>query len=265
MDAIDFLKSKIGINIEVDREALEELGVTTDQPVSLVAKDISLQSVLTLVLRPIDLTYVVEDGYVQITAPHKAAGELRTRCHDVRGVVDFSAEFDSEHLDSEFRTLAVLVVATIAPDSWADAGGEGAIATFPRKGVIVCSNTAEVHNEIDAFLNVSRKVRSTSKHSAPRDPNIVGRNTTTTRIYRFEEAIQADDIAETIQDLIAPDSWNNGAFTRVVQNRLIVRNSRHVQNQIRRLFRELHIDVHDRPGGAQGGENFSGPGRGGMF
>ncbi len=264
-DALHYFKDEMVINIEIDRGAFDDLGLTTDQAISLFAKDISLHSALTLMLQPIDLCYVVDEGYVLVTSPDKAAEKLQTRCHDVRGVVDFPDEFDSEQLDSEFRTLADVVVATIAPDTWAEVGGEGSISAFPRKGVIVCSNTLDVHNEIDAFLKVSRKVRANSMHSAPRDPNILGRNTTTTRIYIFDDAVKAGDIAEAIQDVIAPDSWQNDAFTKVVQNRLIVRNSRPVQNEIRSLMRALQIDVKDRPGGGQGGGYISGPGRGGMF
>lgn len=262
-DAIDFLKHQANVHIEFDRAALDDLGLVTDKPVSLIAKGVTIHSALSLVLHPIDLTYTVEDGYVWITSRDRAAGKLKTRCHDARGVVDLPAEFDADQLDTEFDTLSELIVATIAPDSWDDVGGEGSIAVFPRKGVIVCSNTREVHAEVDAFLNVSRKVRATSRHSAPKDPNSTARDTATTRVYIFQEHVKADAIASTIRELIDPDSWSDGAFTKVVQNRLIIRNSRQVHNRIRRLLAALRIDLENEPDGRNGGEG-GGMG-GGMF
>ena len=248
------LKEKTRLNIEIDSNALDELAIGRDILVSVDVRDVSLKSALNLMLEPIGLTYMVEDGYIEITTPDKAAGKLYTRCHDVRGVVDFPLEFDSEEMRSEAETLLDIVTATIAPDTWDEVGGEGSLAAFPRKGVIVCSNTLEVHNEIAAFLNVSRKVRATSRHSAPRDANVVGRDTSVTRIYIFKQTdVKADDIAETIRELIAPDSWVDGAFTKVVQNRLIVRNSRQVHNYIGSLIGDLRLEVENQRINAGGG------------
>jgi eukaryotic-like serine/threonine-protein kinase len=56
------------IPILIDWVGLDESGVTPDEPITLNVADISLNSALKLIVDPLDLTYVIEDEVLKITA-----------------------------------------------------------------------------------------------------------------------------------------------------------------------------------------------------
>src|SRR6185437_3857774 len=60
-DAIEFLKERHGIEIQLDVKALEEEGVGTDTPVTRHISGITLRSALRLMLGEMDLTYIVQN------------------------------------------------------------------------------------------------------------------------------------------------------------------------------------------------------------
>ena len=70
-EAITFLQNYTGLNIVLDPKALGEEGLTSSSPVSLSVNQIPLKSVLKLLLRPLGLTYKVEDAR---RSDHQPAG-----------------------------------------------------------------------------------------------------------------------------------------------------------------------------------------------
>ena len=76
-EAITFLQNYTGLNIVLDPKALSDEGITTASPVSLTVNNVQLKTALKLLLRPLGLTYRVEDEVLLITSP---AGQL---CPDV--------------------------------------------------------------------------------------------------------------------------------------------------------------------------------------
>ena len=66
-DVIDYLKDFHDIEIQIDKRALEGVGLGTDTPITKNLKGISLRSALKLLLREQDLTYVVQDEVLLIT------------------------------------------------------------------------------------------------------------------------------------------------------------------------------------------------------
>ena len=87
-DAVDYLETLHGVNIEIDKTALDELAIGTDTVVAdRTLSGISLKSALKLILGDLGMTYVVEDGYLQITTPDKAAGKLVTKVYPVADLV----------------------------------------------------------------------------------------------------------------------------------------------------------------------------------
>ncbi len=77
-EAIDYLQDMHGIAIQLDRKALEEAGMFDDTPVSLDVENVSLRTALRLLLRPLDLTYVVQDEVLMITTVEVASQEIIT-------------------------------------------------------------------------------------------------------------------------------------------------------------------------------------------
>jgi tetratricopeptide (TPR) repeat protein len=86
-EALDYLEDLHHIEIWVDKTALSDDGVNTDQPVTLVMKGITLRSALRLLLQPLGLTYIIEDEVMKITTQAKADEKTSTRVYPVGDLV----------------------------------------------------------------------------------------------------------------------------------------------------------------------------------
>ena len=75
-EAITFLQNYTGLNIVLDPKALNDEGLTSASPVSLTVNNVQLKTALKLLLRPLGLTYKVEDEVLLITSPQAR----RPRC-----------------------------------------------------------------------------------------------------------------------------------------------------------------------------------------
>jgi general secretion pathway protein D len=60
---------------------------------------------------------------------------------------------------ADFDTLMELIQSTIAPDTWADAGGSGAIEPFPTNLSLVVSQTQDVHDQLADLLEQLRRLQ----------------------------------------------------------------------------------------------------------
>jgi len=75
-EALHAISQSHGIPIVLDRRAMEELGLAPDTPVSLSLKDVTLRVFLRLMLRELDLTYMIKDEVIQITTVEVAEQNL---------------------------------------------------------------------------------------------------------------------------------------------------------------------------------------------
>ncbi len=86
-DVVDYLKDLHGIEIQIDHRALEDVGIGSDTPITRNLKGITLRSALRLMLKEMDLTYVVRDEVLLITTPEEAESELTTKVYPVADLV----------------------------------------------------------------------------------------------------------------------------------------------------------------------------------
>jgi general secretion pathway protein D len=86
-EAISFLENYTGLNIEIDPKALAEEGFTPDTPVSLSVNKIKLRKALELLLRPLNLTYTIDDEVVLVTSPQSGAAKTYSRQYYVGDLV----------------------------------------------------------------------------------------------------------------------------------------------------------------------------------
>jgi hypothetical protein len=86
-EVVAYLKDLHGIEIQLDKKALEELGVAADTPVTKDLKGISLRSALRLMLGELDLTYLIVDEVLLITSKDRRDNELSTKVYPVADLV----------------------------------------------------------------------------------------------------------------------------------------------------------------------------------
>ncbi len=103
-DAVDTLKKKHKIEIQIDRKALDDVGLDPATiPITKNCKGISLRSALRLILRDLDLAYVIQDEVLLITTPEEAETRLRTKIY---AVGDLRGSFRSTSGPAPFMTGA---------------------------------------------------------------------------------------------------------------------------------------------------------------
>lgn len=145
------LEKTLGIPVRFDRKALDDVGIGGDVPVTFKVSDISARSALELILRQLDLTWVIGPKALLITTPEEAETRLEKKVYDianqfVRG--SGSAKFD-------FDSLTDVITACIQPTSWSQVGGPASIDVgldLAGPKVLVISQTRQGHEEIEALL-----------------------------------------------------------------------------------------------------------------
>ena len=87
-EVTDYLSRLVGINIHLDEGGLAEEGIETNHPVNLhLNNEISLESVLNLILRPLHLAFVIDNEVLMITSEQLRNGVVYTVTYPVADLV----------------------------------------------------------------------------------------------------------------------------------------------------------------------------------
>ncbi len=86
-DVVDYLRDYHKIEIQLDKKALGDVNIGTDTPVSKTLRGISLKSALRLMLRELQLTYIIQNEVLLITTPEEADARLVTKVYPVADLV----------------------------------------------------------------------------------------------------------------------------------------------------------------------------------
>lgn len=97
--ALSEIEKRHGIEIWIDKQALSDDGIDTEQEVTLAIKSIPLKKCLQLILEPLALTYVIEDEVLKITTQEKSNSSVATRVYPVGDLFD-TAEEAKEFLET---------------------------------------------------------------------------------------------------------------------------------------------------------------------
>lgn len=95
-DFVKALVKKHKFPIVIDRRALDDVGIGADTPITVSLKGVTLRSALRLVLKNLDLTYVIQDQTLQITTAETAESQLVTKIYVVRDLGIESAPLKSK-------------------------------------------------------------------------------------------------------------------------------------------------------------------------
>jgi hypothetical protein len=155
-DVADFIGRNFEIEVELDRVALEAVGVAADIPVTRHVRGISLRSALNLLLRDLDLTWLNQDEVLLITTIDEAEQNITTKVYPVR---DLTLPPDGPG-DEDYESLVAAIASTISPTSWVDAGGAGSVKAVPNAGALVVAQTSTIHQQIETLLKSLRDARA---------------------------------------------------------------------------------------------------------
>jgi len=148
------LAKQHGINVVLDRKALEDAGVASDTPLTFKVSGITLRSALKHLLSGLDLESITTDSALTFTTPEKANAEPSTIVYDVRDLVMSrpGAAFNEE--DADYESLIDLVTTTLAPTTWDQSGGAGSLKEL--RGTLAISQKESVHDQIQSLFTALR-------------------------------------------------------------------------------------------------------------
>jgi general secretion pathway protein D len=90
-DVCLMLNRNCGIQVVLQLKKLEEASVGADTPVTKSFKQVRLSTILDLLLKDLELTYVEKDGLLLITTPEDAESKLEIRVYDCRDLLAMPA------------------------------------------------------------------------------------------------------------------------------------------------------------------------------
>jgi hypothetical protein len=160
-DVIEYLKDIYHIEIQIDKKALEDVGIAADSPITKNLNGISLRSALRLLLRDLDLTYMIDNEVLLITTQCVADARLVTTVYDVADLVAFH---DKDGDWDDYDSLIELVKTAIRPTTWDTTGGPGSISGCPtgQARLLVISTTYEIQRDVKTLLE---NIRTVAKES----------------------------------------------------------------------------------------------------
>jgi hypothetical protein len=182
--ALDDLSTWQGVNITVDRHALEDAGISIDRPVTIRADEVSLKGVMNLMLHPLGLGWCVSDNVVKVTTREGARGKLQMRAFQVADLVVPQTEDEGTTGEAE---LIRLITSTVEPRSWAIMGGQGTIDYFPLTMTLVINQTPAIQEQVADFLAGLRR-RAAAGEAERQVAALMGRCHAEFRQGRYAEA-----------------------------------------------------------------------------
>jgi len=177
--AIDTLAAQGSLQVWIDNKALSDAGIGLDVPITRSIHGVSLRTAFKLVLRELDLTYVPRNEVFEITSRTEAENLLVTKVYPVFDLItDGPGESRPQvrqgfqvigtppaqmRASTEFSSLIGNITTQVAPATWGEVGGPGAIQEFVNSGALVISQTSEIHEEVAAYLKALREAAAAQR------------------------------------------------------------------------------------------------------
>ena len=144
---IEYLEKTMGIQIEVDKAALDQLMLNYESAVSGKANNISMRGFLKQLFGSINMTYVIRNGKILVTTPDRAAQMLVVKTYYVGDLISlpnfaFGPVYNQLQMVQNVASL-IAFIQGIEPTSWAPTG-PGTIFFNPMTMSISIKQTAEM-------------------------------------------------------------------------------------------------------------------------
>ncbi len=157
-EVVAFLREEYQIEVQLDIQALEDLGLSPDDTVTVNIRNVSLRSALELMLKQHDLAFLIVDDYLLITNEDECLSRLSVRVYPVGDLLQ-PEEGRPQSSAASVDDLIEVLITTVASDTWAENGGGAAEIRPLQPGLLIISQTQAVHEEIAHLLSALRRAR----------------------------------------------------------------------------------------------------------
>ncbi|MEM8874995.1 MAG: hypothetical protein AAGD32_12160 [Planctomycetota bacterium] len=174
-EAIDFYRDVTGLNVVVNWNAIELIGIDRNTPVTLKVSNVTSRQMLNLILRDAgqgELAYLIDDNVITVTTREQASRTMVTKVYDIRDLImpvpNFTPDFDigdfggggggfggggdfgdngEEMSPEDMAELIIDIIReTVRPDVWQENGGFASIRYFD--GTLIITAPQDVHELI---------------------------------------------------------------------------------------------------------------------
>jgi len=183
-DAMVELTQQFQIPIVLSLKKLEEASVSADTPITVRLSNLSLESILGLILERLELAFTIRHEVLLITTPEDVESQLTTRTYPVLDLVFSRSSGSTVFVGADYDSLIEIITTTIKPDSWDNVGGPGAIDQSENAGSLVVSHTIIVHRQIERLLSSLRRAKSLQGISSLPVPRVVSTRSAAVEIHR---------------------------------------------------------------------------------
>lgn len=150
-DVLDRLEKQEGFEFTFDSRSLDLIGLSSRTPIYYESKSGSFGENLKAMLRDLELTYY---PFSLQTKTYKLVVATPEEVYARRFSVSYPLSlFDNTKNAGDYNSVIDHITRFIAPESWSELGGAGMIDSFPGRGVIVISQSIDVHLKVFDYLN----------------------------------------------------------------------------------------------------------------
>ena len=191
-EAIDQLIQEVKLDIRLDLQSVETVGVRERTPVGVSLKNTPIEVILQALLNDLDLTWILRDGVVWIVAADEAETVRKTAVYDVRDLCR----------DAEESLALQTAIASQDCENWEECGGVGTMAA-PKPGILVLYNT---ESSLTLVLELLEAYRVALRGSKPRQMKGSDPDEVITVFYRLESPV-AEGLMALLPDFVETETW----------------------------------------------------------
>ncbi len=147
--AVDFLKDKYAIEIQIDDKALADNTMSADTPVTCNVRGVSLRSGLRLLVSQADLAFLIHDEVLLVTTKEVAESLLAIRTYPVADLTP----------GDDYDSLINAITTAVVPQAWDEVGGPGSVSSVLASKSLVISQTQDVQDKVLQLLRSLRAAR----------------------------------------------------------------------------------------------------------
>ncbi|HEX3871004.1 MAG TPA: DUF1559 domain-containing protein, partial [Pirellulales bacterium] len=145
---IDYLQSAAQVQLPIDGMALVAVGRTAQSPATLLAAETPLSTALDQMLAPLGLAWrAIDEHAIQITSGQVVSDHCELEFYRASDLLKGATASES---------LVEHVQTSVAPNSWLDAGGAGAIRFDAASKCLLVWQSQPIQRQVEAWLEAQR-------------------------------------------------------------------------------------------------------------
>jgi hypothetical protein len=225
------LADKFSLSVKINQAELNEEGVSQEEPITGDFNNLPFETVLRLILDPLGLIALIENGQLLITTRHTYDYRFYTAVYDIRDL----------HQEGYRDCWLSQALQMSGSANWKQLDVTGGSLREPLNGLLLVRNTEQGHRDVFRMLSELRK-QMAERHSqgvkikSPQPKRLV------VKVYSTQFRGEPEKLEQALYTMVRPKSWaKRGGRGEIqpLQDRLIIKQSINVHREIQDFLNRL--------------------------